>query len=122
MLPKPLSEQIAALPPDWRPLAERFAASAQGVALQAFIAGRRAAGATIYPPRPLRALELTPRGQVRAVILGQDPYHGAGQAQGLAFSVPDGVRPPDMDPDVGAHGMRPADVRQPDSDQGGSHE
>jgi uracil-DNA glycosylase len=94
MLPKPLSEQIAALPPDWRPLAERFAASAQGVALQAFIAGRRAAGATIYPPRPLRALELTPRGQVRAVILGQDPYHGAGQAHGLAFSVPDGVRPP----------------------------
>ncbi len=48
----------------------------------------------VYPPEPLRALALTPLEEVRAVILGQDPYHGPGQAEGLAFSVPPGVRPP----------------------------
>ena len=50
----------------------------------------------VYPPRPLlfRALELTPFSKVRAVILGQDPYHGPGQANGLAFSVPRGLRIP----------------------------
>lgn len=94
MLPISLSDHIADLPEDWRPPARQFAATAQGLALQSFLAARAAAGATIYPPRPLHALELTPRSQVRAVILGQDPYHGAGQAHGLAFSVSDGVRPP----------------------------
>jgi uracil-DNA glycosylase len=53
-----------------------------------------AAGATVFPPDPLRALRLTPLEAVRLVILGQDPYHAAGQAHGLAFSVPDGVRIP----------------------------
>ena len=50
----------------------------------------------VYPPpgMELRALELTPFDAVRVVILGQDPYHGPGQAHGLAFSVPDGVRMP----------------------------
>jgi uracil-DNA glycosylase len=90
----PLSAPIAALPDDWRPLAERFAGSPSGAALQSFLAERAAKGATIYPPHPLHALELTPLAGVRVLILGQDPYHGAGQAHGLAFSVPDGVRPP----------------------------
>lgn len=90
----PLSDQFETLPPDWRGLAQRFAQSTPGRALQRFLAQRAAAGATIYPPRPLRALELTPPAAVRAVVLGQDPYHGAGQAHGLAFSVPDGVRVP----------------------------
>ena len=94
MLPLPLSVHIAALPDDWRPLATRCAASPTGAALQSFLSERAAAGATIYPPRPLHVLELTPLAGVRVVILGQDPYHGAGQAHGLAFSVPDGVRPP----------------------------
>jgi len=94
MLHLPLLDHVSVLPADWRPLAERFVASPPGVALETFLAGRPAAGATIYPPRPLRALELTPLARVRVVILGQDPYHGAGQAHGLAFSVPDGVRPP----------------------------
>lgn len=92
--PLSLGEHIAALPADWRALAGRFAASSQGTALQAFLAQRAAAGATIFPPRPLHALELTPLAGVRVVILGQDPYHGPGQAHGLAFSVPDSVRPP----------------------------
>ena len=54
------------------------------------------AGKRIYPPRGtrLRALELTPLDRVKVVILGQDPYHGPGQAHGLAFSVPQGVRVP----------------------------
>ncbi len=55
---------------------------------------RLAAGAVIYPADPFRALALTPRDQVRVLILGQDPYHGAGQAEGLAFSVPVGQRIP----------------------------
>lgn len=55
---------------------------------------RLEAGACIFPPAPFRALELTPLDQVRVVILGQDPYHGAGQAEGLAFSVAPGVKIP----------------------------
>ncbi len=94
MLQLPLAAHIETLPAGWRALAAAFADSAAGAALQDFLAARAAAGATIYPPRPLRALELTPPEAVRAVILGQDPYHGAGQAHGLAFSVADGVRPP----------------------------
>jgi uracil-DNA glycosylase len=80
--------------PDWKPVVDAFLASPAGVQLGEFIRGRLAAGATIYPPRPLRALELTPLHGVRAVILGQDPYHGPGQAEGLAFSVARGVRVP----------------------------
>lgn len=56
----------------------------------------RANGETIYPPEGLvfNALTLTPLAAVKVVILGQDPYHGAGQAHGLSFSVPAGVKPP----------------------------
>ena len=52
--------------------------------------------ATVYPPREqlFAAFSMTPPEQVRVVILGQDPYHGAGQAHGLAFSVSPGVKPP----------------------------
>src|SRR5215208_7340354 len=71
----------------WQPVVDAFLSSTAGVRLASFIRERLAAGATIYPPRPLRALELTPLPSVRAVILGQDPYHGLGQAEGLAFSV-----------------------------------
>jgi len=80
--------------PDWKPVVDRFLASPAGMQLGEFMRARLAAGATIYPPRPLRALELTPLHKVRAVILGQDPYHGPGQAEGLAFSVAQGVRLP----------------------------
>lgn len=90
----PLSMHLDALPADWRPLVQVFFASKEGQSLQHFLAVRAAAGATIYPPRPLHALELTPLHEVRAVVVGQDPYHGPGQAHGLAFSVPDVVAPP----------------------------
>jgi uracil-DNA glycosylase len=79
---------------DWRPVVDAFLASTTGLRLASFIRERLAAGAVIYPPRPLRALELTPLASVRAVILGQDPYHGPGQAEGLAFSVRPGVKLP----------------------------
>ncbi len=80
--------------PDWQPVVARFFESAPAQHLAQFIAGRLAAGATIYPPQPLRALDLTPLAKVRVVILGQDPYHGPGQAEGLAFSVAPGVKLP----------------------------
>lgn len=56
----------------------------------------RATGAVIYPPGHLifNAFDKTPFNEVKVVILGQDPYHGPGQAHGLSFSVPDGVSPP----------------------------
>lgn len=56
----------------------------------------KAQGKTIYPPGPLifNAFDKTPFDNVKAVILGQDPYHNPGQAMGLSFSVPDGVQPP----------------------------
>lgn len=86
--------------------------------LQSELYAEEAAGTAIYPPAGQRfaALDLTPPEQVKVVILGQDPYHGAGQAHGLAFSVPDGVKVPpslvniykEMESDLGlprpAHG------------------
>lgn len=64
--------------------------------LEAFLLGEKAAGKQIFPNSEewFRALELTPLEKVRVVILGQDPYHGPGQAHGLCFSVQPGVRPP----------------------------
>lgn len=83
-----------ALAPGWAPVVDQFFASETGRRLSDFLRQRIEAGAVIYPPRPLRALEETPLASVRAVILGQDPYHGPGQAEGLAFSVPEGVKLP----------------------------
>jgi uracil-DNA glycosylase len=79
---------------DWQPVVASFWASDTGRQLQAYLAARLAAGAVVYPPQPLRALETTPLHGVRVVILGQDPYHGPSQAEGLAFSVGAGVRLP----------------------------
>ena len=64
--------------------------------LRSFLVAEIAAGRGFYPPAPLvfNALRLTPLDSVRVVILGQDPYHGRGQAMGLSFSVPVGVTPP----------------------------
>lgn len=79
---------------DWQSVLQPFWASATGQKLARFVQARLQAGAEIYPAQPLRALELTPLSEVSVVILGQDPYHGPGQAEGLAFSVPDGVKLP----------------------------
>ncbi|MBS3912219.1 MAG: uracil-DNA glycosylase [Hydrogenophaga sp.] len=82
------------LQPGWVPLVNAFRASGEGARLQAFLQQRQAEGAIVYPQQPLRALALTAPEAVRVVILGQDPYHGPGQAEGLAFSVGPGVKPP----------------------------
>ncbi len=77
------------------PLAEEFASPYMAV-LKSFLVSEKAKGKTIFPKGGewFRALDLTPLNKVRVVILGQDPYHGSGQAHGLCFSVRPGVRPP----------------------------
>ena len=64
--------------------------------LVSFLHQEKARGAVIYPPggQIFRAFDLCPLPDVKVVILGQDPYHGYGQAMGLSFSVPDGVPAP----------------------------
>jgi uracil-DNA glycosylase len=79
---------------DWQSAVDGFWQTETGRKLQAFLHQRSNDGATIYPPQPLRALQLTPLASVRVVILGQDPYHGLGQGEGLAFSVARGVKIP----------------------------
>ena len=93
-LTEPLADLLTRAPADWAPLVNDWIDTPDGQGLLRFIAERQAAGAVIYPARVLYALALTPRADVRVVILGQDPYHGAGQAEGLAFSVPASVKPP----------------------------
>lgn len=83
-----------AVAPGWQGLNNDFFASSAGTSLLAFLNQRLRDGAVIFPPQPLRALALTPPDRVRVVILGQDPYHGRGQAEGLAFSVASGVALP----------------------------
>jgi uracil-DNA glycosylase len=85
---------IANVHADWQGIVQDFLHSATGQSLQEFLQQRRAAHAVIYPPEPFKALTLTALKDVRVVILGQDPYHGAGQAEGLAFSVAKGVKIP----------------------------
>ena len=80
--------------PGWQGLTGQFFESDTGRSLVAFLQQRLAAGASVFPPQPLRALALTAPESVRVVILGQDPYHGRGQAEGLAFSVAPGVMLP----------------------------
>ena len=80
----------------WKvPLAGEFAAPYMGE-LRSFLLAERAAGKRIFPRAGLwfHALDATPLDRVRVVILGQDPYHGPGQAHGLCFSVRSGVPPP----------------------------
>ncbi|MGE3689845.1 MAG: uracil-DNA glycosylase [Novosphingobium sp.] len=85
-----------AVPDSWRPALEPMLATPQARKLGGFLKAEEAAGKQIYPPRGSRlaALELTPLDKVKVVILGQDPYHGPGQAHGLCFSVPEGEKVP----------------------------
>lgn len=78
----------------WQPVVDAFFFSPAGQQLLDYLQQRLDDGAVIFPPQPLRALALTAPEDVRVVILGQDPYHGRGQAEGLAFSVAPGVRLP----------------------------
>jgi uracil-DNA glycosylase len=82
-----------ALPDSWQEPLEQVCHRPEIDALVKFLQERETAGATIYPAKQniFAALKTTPFDAVRVVIVGQDPYHGPGQAQGLSFSVPHGV-------------------------------
>ena len=84
------------LEPSWKARVGDWFAREDMRALSAFLRQRRAAGARIYPPGPqiFAAFDATPFDAVKVVILGQDPYHGPGQAHGLCFSVSPGVPVP----------------------------
>jgi uracil-DNA glycosylase len=84
------------LEPSWKARVGDYLQRDDMQALAAFLRERKARGARIYPPGPriFAALDATPFDRVRVVILGQDPYHGAGQAHGLCFSVPPGTPVP----------------------------
>ena len=80
---------------DWNPILRAEFERPYWGELQSYVAAERATH-TVYPPHDevFRALHLTPYDEVRVMILGQDPYHGPGQANGLAFSVADGIDVP----------------------------
>lgn len=80
---------------DWNPLLRDELRKPYWANLMSFVEAERQHH-TVYPPEPdvFASLHLTSYRSVKAVILGQDPYHGPGQAHGLCFSVPPGVNPP----------------------------
>jgi len=84
------------LEPSWKQHVGDWLAQPEMQSLSAFLRERKAAGARIYPPGPqiFAAFEATPFDAVKVVMLGQDPYHGPGQAHGLCFSVRPGVPVP----------------------------
>lgn len=115
-----------AVPTSWREALDGALSTPEARRLGGFLTAEEAAGKVIFPPRGQRlaALALTPLDEVKVVILGQDPYHGPGQAHGLSFSVQQGVRVPpslvniykELKTDIGfvppAHGDLSAWARQ----------
>ena len=93
-LAQPLARLLDADFGDWNELLQNWRDSDAGRALINAVDQRVSVGATVYPAHVFRAFALTPLAQTRVLILGQDPYHGPGQAEGLAFSVPPGQRLP----------------------------
>ncbi len=81
---------------DWQLLLQDELSLPYMQGLREFLAQENRDGYTVYPPldQVFNAFFYTPYKQVRLVIIGQDPYHGEGQAHGLSFSVPEGIRPP----------------------------
>jgi uracil-DNA glycosylase len=93
-LRQPLAAAFDEVAPGWKDVTDAFRASHAGQELVRFVDRRVSDGAVVYPASVFRALELTAPSEVRVVIVGQDPYHGPGQAQGLAFSVAAGQKLP----------------------------
>ncbi|MBI2774440.1 uracil-DNA glycosylase [Candidatus Dependentiae bacterium] len=87
---------FSALPPSWQKPLEEVCHKPEIDALIGYLQEREKAGATIYPAKQniFAALKATPFDKVSVVIIGQDPYHGPGQAHGLSFSVPPGIAIP----------------------------
>ncbi len=82
--------------PSWKKILKEEFQKEYFQQLATFLKSEKAVGKSIFPPGPLifNAFNLTPFENVAVVILGQDPYHGIGQAHGLSFSVPSGIKPP----------------------------
>lgn len=109
------------VPDAWRAALAPVLAAPWFHALCARVTEERAKG-PVYPPEGdvFRALALTPPAAVRVVLLGQDPYHGEGQAHGLCFSVPPGVKPPpslknmlkELESDLGVRGPEHGDLSE----------
>jgi uracil-DNA glycosylase len=93
-LTRPLRDLAQDLPEGWRGQVLAWLDTPTGRALAEAVEADVRDGREVYPADPFRALRLTGPDAVRAVILGQDPYHGPGEAEGLAFSVAPGVRIP----------------------------
>lgn len=92
-----MSEQNnVSIEPSWKIALEHEFAQPYFATIKRFIQEQKQAGKRVYPPGSLifNAFNLTPFDEVKVVIIGQDPYHGPGQAHGLCFSVPYGVKPP----------------------------
>ena len=91
-----MSDDRIRLEPSWKARVGDYLQREDMRALSAFLRARRASGATVYPPGPeiFAAFDACPFDATRVVILGQDPYHGPGQAHGLSFSVPPGIAAP----------------------------
>ncbi|MFK8183346.1 MAG: uracil-DNA glycosylase [Phormidesmis sp.] len=93
------SSSTIKLDPTWKAVLEDVFATPNMQTLKQFLKAEKAAGKIIYPRGSLifNAMNSTPFDQVKVVILGQDPYHGPGQAHGLSFSVPKGIaKPPSL--------------------------
>lgn len=118
-LTEPLSALLDRVGGGWEPVVARWRASEAGRGLIAHVDARVAAGAVVYPVAVFRALALTALDDVKAVIVGQDPYHGPGQAHGLAFSVPSGVRTPPSLRNLLAELKRDLGVSPPSNDLSG---
>lgn len=91
-----ISSLAEKMDPSWVERLQPAFAAPYMAALENFLQAEKQKNAVIFPPSDLifNAFAMLPFSKVRVVILGQDPYHGEGQAHGLSFSVPPGVKPP----------------------------
>ena len=96
MMNKTIPNKLGQLDPSWQAVIGDELNKAYMQSLREFLKHEKASGKTIFPPSQLifNAFNHTPFDKVRVVIIGQDPYHGIGQAHGLSFSVPSGVALP----------------------------
>jgi uracil-DNA glycosylase len=104
------------LEPSWKARLGGYLERPEMRALADFLRTRKRAGKVVYPPGPeiFNAFAHTPFDQVRVVILGQDPYHGPGQAHGLCFSVRPGVPAPPSLVNIFAEIERDLGIPRPD--------
>lgn len=111
-----MSDDRLKLESSWKARVGEYFDQPEMIALREFLLTQKHAGKRIYPPGPeiFSALDATPFNAVKVVILGQDPYHGPGQAHGLCFSVPPGVPPPPSLLNIFAEIERDLHIARPD--------